>query len=53
MEQDPEVPDKLWATILIKVIHIEQLCNDMNEHNFNHLRQTVGMMGCLQHKFEA
>jgi len=54
MIQDPEVPDKLWALILTKVIHIERLCNgEMNIHNFNHLKTTVGIVGCLQYRFEA
>ena len=54
MEQDPAVPDKLWSTVLTKVNHIERLCNgQMNIHNFNSLRETVGIAGCLQYRFEA
>ena len=54
MGKEPEIPDKLWTVVLIKLQHIEHICNgQMNIHNFNNLRETVGILRCLQYKFEA
>ena len=54
MEQDPEVPDKLWATVVTNTHKIELLCeSNMDILSFNHLKQTIGMAGCLQYRFEA
>tara|TARA_R100000501_G_C2565491_1_gene74438 strand:+ start:339 stop:503 length:165 start_codon:yes stop_codon:yes gene_type:complete len=54
MEQDPEVPDKLWATVMENVYKIETACKgNMDILNFKCLKQAVGMIGCLQYKFEA
>ena len=54
MIPDPEVPDKLWATVMTNVCKIELACKgNMDILSFKCLKQAISMIGCLQYKFEA
>ena len=54
MGKEPEIPDKLWSVVLTKLNHVEHLCEaHMSILSYNRLKETIGIMGCLQYRFEA